>query len=263
MGYAERSEMKKLAVVDIETTGLNPEKDRIIEIGIVQCERETKGLKVIRWYESLQDPGFPIPMEVESLTGITDADVKDQRIEWNQVSEIFQHSDVIMAHNAKFERSFLKEHAERKWACTMAMVDWALYGLTCRKLHHLAADLGICQHEVEFAFGSIGLEPTQRHRALYDALTMVCLLAKRLPPQTSKMPSVLEEIEMGMEKGFASVVLFNTPFERKDEIKGDGYLWNPNGKTWFRTMRMDMAKGEAAKKRDAHFNVKLVSADLF
>lgn len=59
---------ERLAFVDLETTGANPVVDRITEIGIVTVDGE----KVSRW-NSLVDPGCPIPPYIQTLTGITPA----------------------------------------------------------------------------------------------------------------------------------------------------------------------------------------------
>ena len=74
-----RSELLKhlglstFVVVDLETTGLNPDEDKIIEIGAIKfvdgVETET--------FETLVNPGMPIPDFITRLTGIKDEDVKD------------------------------------------------------------------------------------------------------------------------------------------------------------------------------------------
>lgn len=65
---------KPLVVFDLETTGLDLVRDRIIQLSYIKVYpdgRETRGNEMI-------NPGKPIPQEVEALTGITDADVKDK-----------------------------------------------------------------------------------------------------------------------------------------------------------------------------------------
>jgi DNA polymerase-3 subunit epsilon len=62
------------AVVDVETTGTNPDRDKIIEFGICffQYDRERGRIcKILGFWEWLEDPGFPIPPEITNITGIT------------------------------------------------------------------------------------------------------------------------------------------------------------------------------------------------
>ncbi|MBR5442206.1 MAG: hypothetical protein IKV44_04565, partial [Clostridia bacterium] len=54
-------------VLDLETTGLNPKTDLIIEFAAVKV----RGGKVVDTFQSLCDPGFPIPPQIEMITGIT------------------------------------------------------------------------------------------------------------------------------------------------------------------------------------------------
>jgi DNA polymerase-3 subunit epsilon len=63
------------AVVDVETTGTNPENDRIIELGICLFEYDRQNgriYKVLGSWEWFEDPGFSIPPEITTITGITD-----------------------------------------------------------------------------------------------------------------------------------------------------------------------------------------------
>jgi DNA polymerase-3 subunit epsilon len=72
------------AVVDVETTGTNPDRDKIIELGICLFEyaRQTGRIyKVLGSWEWFEDPGFPIPPEITTITGITDAMVASHSID--------------------------------------------------------------------------------------------------------------------------------------------------------------------------------------
>jgi DNA polymerase-3 subunit epsilon len=64
---------RPLVILDLETTGTWIEKDRIIEIAMIRCSPD--GTRKI--YDKRVNPGIPIPKEVTTVTGITDADVKD------------------------------------------------------------------------------------------------------------------------------------------------------------------------------------------
>ena len=64
---------RRLAFVDLETTGGNPARDRITEIGVVRMIDDD----VVDEWSSLVDPQCPIPAEIQALTGITMAMVRD------------------------------------------------------------------------------------------------------------------------------------------------------------------------------------------
>lgn len=93
-------------IVDLETTGASPASCEITEIGAVK----TRGGEVIGEYQTLVDPGTPIPPMIVSLTGITDAMVvAAPRIEEVLPSFLeFLGDAVLVAHNARFDVGFLK-----------------------------------------------------------------------------------------------------------------------------------------------------------
>ncbi|MBR5420537.1 MAG: PolC-type DNA polymerase III [Lachnospiraceae bacterium] len=96
-------------VFDIETTGFVPGYSRIIEIGAVKVQQ---GVITDRFSEFI-NPGVPIPLEIEKLTSISDATVADAP----PVEEIlprfldFCKGCVLVAHNAKFDTSFIRHFA--------------------------------------------------------------------------------------------------------------------------------------------------------
>lgn len=93
-------------VVDLETTGTSPGTAQITEIGAVK----TRGGELIGEFQTLVDPGAPIPPMIVALTGITDAMVvAAPRIEQVLPSFLeFLGDAVVVAHNAPFDVGFLK-----------------------------------------------------------------------------------------------------------------------------------------------------------
>ncbi|MCX7905769.1 MAG: 3'-5' exonuclease, partial [Elusimicrobiales bacterium] len=91
----------RFVVVDVETTGLDPLKDRICEIAFI----EIKGLKETFRFSSLINPSIPIPPNVTSIHGISDDDVKKAPYFSdisNRIIEVFYNS-VIVGHNIMFD----------------------------------------------------------------------------------------------------------------------------------------------------------------
>lgn len=90
---------------DLETTGLYPIRNKIVEIGAVRF----KGKKVIDQFHTLVNPGGPIPQEVIAIHGITDEMVKNAPPERYAVELFlkFIGPDTLIAHNAPFDAGFI------------------------------------------------------------------------------------------------------------------------------------------------------------
>lgn len=103
-------------VVDLETTGASSRHSAITEIGAVKV----RGGEIIGEFQTLVDPGAPIPPFIVALTGITDAMVvAAPRIEQVLPSFLeFLGDAVLVAHNARFDVGFLKA------ACTAHAYEW-------------------------------------------------------------------------------------------------------------------------------------------
>lgn len=98
--------IKDFVSIDLETTGLLPKEDRIIEIAAVRF-RDGKETAV---YHSYLNPGKEVPQRITELTGITPNMVKDAPQFADICSEILEFigDDVLMAHHISFDFAFLK-----------------------------------------------------------------------------------------------------------------------------------------------------------
>lgn len=98
------------AVIDIETTGINPMDDDIIDLGYWQFE----GTTLTRKFSSLVRTTQPLSPFISKLTGITNAQVKKAPL-WDQVEpdllDLEKH--VLIAHNSSFEEKFLKKYFDK------------------------------------------------------------------------------------------------------------------------------------------------------
>lgn len=95
-------------ILDTETTGLDHRKYEIIEIGAVAFTFNEQGDvgDVILIYSGLQQPSVSIPAEIVRLTGITDDMVAGQVLDMRALRSIIDPADLIIAHNAGFDRPF-------------------------------------------------------------------------------------------------------------------------------------------------------------
>ncbi|MGE0172301.1 MAG: PolC-type DNA polymerase III [Oligoflexales bacterium] len=132
-----------MVVFDFETTGLDVNNDRIIEIGALKTYRG----KVIEEFSQLIDPGMIVPDIITKLCGITNEMVQGQP----QIQEVlptfldFLSGSVLVAHNAEFDFNFLKSVANREgyqivWPCfcTLKMAKLLLPELESKNLDRLA-----------------------------------------------------------------------------------------------------------------------------
>lgn len=140
---------KVFVAFDIETTGLSPSYDRIVELGGVKF-RDGKVLEV---FNELVDPEIPMPAEATKINGITQEMLAGKP----KIAEVlgrfwaFAGDAVLVAHNAEFDTSFVNWAMKRLGqgllkndvVDTLRMAQSALPGRKTYKLQDIAADVGI------------------------------------------------------------------------------------------------------------------------
>jgi DNA polymerase-3 subunit epsilon len=197
----------ELVFVDLETTGGNVALHRITEVGIVRLRADGS----VEEWSSLVNPGCRIPPYIESFTGITNAMVASAPSFEDIAAEVLRRLSgaVFVAHNARFDYSFLRSEFRRleqsftaKVLCTVKL-SRRLYP----EFHRHSLDAVMERH---------GLQCVARHRALGDARVLldfwtllrgawpqgtlaaaVCALlqARSLPPQLD--PGLADELPEG------------------------------------------------------------------
>lgn len=152
----------EFVVFDVETTGLSPAKDKIIEIGAVKVNNGA----VVEEFHSMINPGQIISENITKITGITNDMVKDSPA----ISEIlpnfieFIGNSPLIAHNASFDMGFLYEAArEQKFKVNNAVVD------TLMLSRILIPTLE--KYKLGFIAKSLNIQFDVAHRAVDDAVT--------------------------------------------------------------------------------------------
>ncbi|MBL8310809.1 MAG: GIY-YIG nuclease family protein [Burkholderiales bacterium] len=109
---SELLKLGDLAFIDVETTGGRPLEDRTTEIAILRFAADGR---VERW-QSLLNPGVPIPAEIQALTGITNAMVRDAPSFFDVREDVRRllEGAVFVAHNARFDYGFIKNEFRRQ-----------------------------------------------------------------------------------------------------------------------------------------------------
>lgn len=212
--------LTNIAIIDTETTGLDPRTDKLLEVGAVLFS--LKYGSVIHCASVLVDNGLPadfsrdsekvhgIPMDM--LSAGESVDKADRMVRW-----IASGADAFVAHHADFDREWLFEEtaASKPWICTCNDITWPNAG-DSRKL-------------VDIALAN-GVGVVDAHRALTDCLTIARVLT-RLHKDGVDLAALLAP---GLRPKSTYISLAG--FDEKDLVKANGFRWAPNERVWWRKM---------------------------
>ncbi len=222
----------KICILDLETTGLDKANDKIIELAVklVSVDNKTGDLNaILNQYESFQDPEEYIDEKVSMVNGITNDMVDGHAINWDSVEEIMESADLIIAHNAGFDRAFMDRYLpiskEKIWICSVNDVDWLSRGFTSSKQELLCIWHG-------FYYDS--------HRAMSDVDALINLITH---PSNETNKPVLDLIENASNPIY-KVSAINSPYETKDILKSNGYFWNGDQKCWWKNLLLGEIESE-------------------
>ena len=210
-------------LVDVETTGLDHRAHEVIEIGMVAFAYNAAGRigNVVGVLGMLQEPRGEISAEVTRLTGITAGMVTGQTIDISAVRAMVKSVDLVIAHNAKFDRAFCErlddEFRHKAWACSMAEVPWRDIGFEGAKLGYLVNGCGL------FHSG---------HRAVDDCHALLEVLAHEVGGATG-----FSHLLRSSRRKRVRIWAERSPFDMKDVLKARGYRWSDGGdgqpKAWW------------------------------
>ena len=152
----------EFVVFDLETTGLSAERNRICEIGAVRV----KALEVVGSFQSLVNPGVPLPEPIARLTGLREQELRRAPPVASVVRRFlgFAGDDLLVAHNARFDQRFLEHQLQLLHGRRLSEPPLCTAALARRLLEGRLRRVGLAS--LAHFFG-VGTQPC--HRALPDA----------------------------------------------------------------------------------------------
>ncbi len=198
---------KKLyAIIDIETTGMYANREKITEIAILLHDGE----QVIETYETLLNPERSISYQITSITGIDDKMVAGAPKFYEVAKKIVEITEgaIFVAHNVTFDYSFIQEEFKRlgftftrRKLCTVKLSRKTFPGLKSYALGNLIKHFGI--------------KVTDRHRAMADA-SATTIIFKKIIDAHNAQDGDLDFVQQGFKetqlpKGFTFAKLNSLP----------------------------------------------------
>ncbi len=212
--------VKSFVALDVETTGLDLDRDRITEVGAVRCDETGR---VVETFESLVNPGREIPLFIEQLTGVTNEAVRDAPKLGEIAADLlrFIGEGPVVGQNIGFDLAYLRRAGLR---LEQPAIDTASFSRLLmperagapekRGLPQLAAALGV----------EVGVH----HRALPDARTAAAIFTALLR-RAEEIPSVTR-LQLARLVGLSDPLL-------AELIAGDGWAEMPDGERELPTLR--------------------------
>ena len=223
---------KKICFLDVETTGKDRSGDEIIEIAMKTLLYDLDShstSKIIETYESYNEPTIPIKEEAFYVHGIAEETIRGEKIDWEIVNRILSGADLVLAHNASFDRAFIDKGSsisnQKIWACSLEDINWFERGFSNGKQELLCIWHG-------FYYDS--------HRAMNDVDALIHLLTH---PYYEQNPPIMELID-NAGKPYYKMMAIKSPFETKDTLKANNYKWDGENKYWWKRLNFDEIEQE-------------------
>ncbi|TVQ12282.1 MAG: exonuclease [Bacteroidetes bacterium] len=219
------------SIIDIETTGGNPYRDKITEIAIFVHD----GRKVVKEFHSLINPERKIPYFISRMTGITDEMVARAPKFYEIAKSIVEVTEntIFVAHNASFDYNFLKTEFknlgyfyQRESLCTVKLSRKIIPGKKSYSLGKLCQELDI---QIE-----------DRHRAKGDAMATVKLF--ELLVQQNPTGVFSETLDMKFNNNPVNPVITKQMIEQLPSKTGIYYLMDEEGKVLYIGKSKDIKK---------------------
>ena len=231
-------DVRCIAIVDTETTGLSAETDVIIELAIMLCFVNGDGEVVGHFgpFSWLHDPGRELDPRISLITGLGAQHLKGKQINDPFAFGLLDRADLIVAQNARFDSGFIErrypELAGRAWACSCSEIDWLKLGFEGRSQSALLAHVGWF---------------SDAHRAAADVWALFWLLQHRQRnPGGGPIRTHLARLIETADTPSVMVQAERAPFAKKELLRARGYRWNPGGPFWQIELPLEKVEHEQA-----------------
>ncbi len=235
--YKKEHEGKKYVscVLDTETTGFG-KIDEITSLSIIPFIFDSK-MDVChvlndKIYDEYNETKKRIPQEVQELTQITNEMIKGKKIDWQYVEKFLSKMKIVLAHNSSFDKRMMKKYIDvdkYSWGCSVKNINWKKQLFPTSSLPTLCRDHG-------FHY--------RAHASLDDSRAVIHLLAHK-NPTTGK--SNLSELLTDIYSPTYKLMSDNTPFNKKEDVKEQGFKWDPDEKCWWKGFK-NKSEAEIEKK---------------
>lgn len=226
-----------IAILDTETTGLNVEEDKLIELAIMLLFVDDAGniishMGPISW---LEDPQVIIDPRITMLTGLAAHHVAGKSINDSMAASLLDRADLIVAQNAQFDAAWIEQRYPnlkgKAWACSCREIDWLQLGYEGRSQQHLLMQHGWFSNA---------------HRAADDVWSLFHLLQHEQFDSGSNVrrTHLQRLLETSAQNTFMCEAV-NAPFASKDKLKARQYRWNAGRKVWCK----ELANSDLAAER--------------
>lgn len=167
-GIKSQGNTKTYVIIDLETTGLDPINDRIIEVGAIRIGEEIKD------YSAIVKQEIDITEKIRDLTGISDEDIKKGKAEEIVINELldFIGQDSLVGYNINFDIKFINE-------CLNRFGKSKVRNMTYDVMKYVKNDkLFLKNYKLETVVKEYGINEKVPHRALEDARIIQKLIEK-------------------------------------------------------------------------------------
>jgi DNA polymerase-3 subunit epsilon len=215
--------MRNVLILDVETTGLDPEQHKVIELGYVLWSVEHR--TILECYSCL----FASESNEAQVFNSIPVDAlrwgNNEEIAWTLALTAAENADCVVAHSAPFDYSFVSRVGpdvttllKLPWVCTLEDMIWPVQSAY--------------QNLVSIALAH-GVAVTSAHRAIND-----CLLLARL---FERIDDINDRLHLAMQRAARPKAEFiaRTSYQDKDKAKAAGFHWN--GMVWKRYMAVEDA----------------------
>lgn len=181
----------KYCSLDIETSGFDPLKNEVLEVGFAFFTFDEKGIQITKEFTQVFNPSHPVPANILGLTGISQKEL-DEAPKFSEFKSFLQKElgdAIIVGHNISFDTKFLESVGIKFSGKSIDTLDLVQFILPT---HH--------SYNLENLMHTFGISHKEAHRALADSKATIKLLEKLLQVFNS-FPSGLKKQIVNLVKG--------------------------------------------------------------